>query len=71
MTKLTTPDRNNVDYYQCFINSFNNIICNKINEDNYTLINDSRLIGVKKILPTFLHKYFIKYNMSPNDIIIK
>ena len=71
MTKLNTPNRETADYYQCVINPFNYINCYKINEDSYSVIDNSRLIKVNKLLPTFLHKYFIKYHMIPNDIIIK
>lgn len=71
MTKINTPKGDNVDFYQCIINPFNNIICSKINNDNYNMIDNSRLITVNKLVPTFLHKYFIKYHMIPNDIIIK
>jgi hypothetical protein len=70
MTELNIPDGTNYQYYQCFVNSFNNIICNKI-DNKYTYINGSRLITVKKIIPEYLHKYFIKYKMAPNDITIK
>lgn len=51
MTKLNTPNRDNVDFYQCVINPFNNIICSKINNDNYNSIDNSRLIAVNKIVP--------------------
>jgi len=67
MTELNKPIKDDVEYYNCVVNSFNNIICNKINNDKYTFINGARLITVKKIIP----EYFLKYYMSPNNVIIK
>ena len=62
MTELNIPDGTNYQYYQCFVNSFNNIICNKI-DNKYTYINGCRLTKVHNftLLVGYCKKYFIKY----------
>ena len=56
MTELDKPSKDDVEYYNCVVNSFNNIIFNKINNDKYTFINGARLITVKKIIPEYLYE---------------
>ncbi len=71
MSELKTPDTKDYIFYQCIINHFNNIECNKLDKENYILLENSKLVPVRKIYPEFLHKFIIKSEMTPKKVFTK
>ncbi len=59
-------------FYQCIIDNFKDrVTCHSINKNNYTILDNSRLLTINKNIPKIIHKPILYFKMVPSILSTK